>query len=406
MRRPVCRILVFVCGLIAPHGFAQPSLPPTLAKVKVRTVVRGTPGEHSPETGTLEPGTYVTVVAAEGNDWLAIQPPNGSISWVRWLMVEPQGQPGADGTLKPPFNAIVRADKSAPTMLRAGAAGSNKPLDVERHKLPEGTIVRVIGPKVKARIDAEDDTSWYPIVAPADDYRYIRRDAVEWSGTPVTNSFVVKTGDTSFKPLPGPSPTETPVRKEGDWTLSVPNGTDPRPLSPKRDDWPNYHPTFREAEKARGNGDHATAEKLYRQVAEDVSREGSSKDIDLANLCYDRIFLMKRGNNTNSGNWDGTSAWKPSERTAERTPLTQTPRAERKAPEAAGILKPTRFEINRRLVYVLTDNRGTVTNYVTSGGVDLDKYTNKWVTVRGEESKPVELRGYSLLSVTQIVDAR
>jgi hypothetical protein len=400
-------VLTPLVALTAGAALAQPPTP-SLGKVKVRTAVKAAPGDHSPETGTLEPGTYLTVVGVEGNDWLAVQPPNGSVSWVKWALVEPQGKPGGD-PLSPPFNAVVRADNGAPAVLRAGAIGDARPLGVQRTKLPEGAIVRVIGPKAKVRVDGDEvETSWYPIVAPADDLRYVRRDAVEWIGTAAANGFVVKSGDTSAKPLPGP-PAAPVVRAGGttavvgDWTLSLPNG----PTPPKREDWPNYHATFREAEKARGAGDVRAAEKLYRQVAEEVGRDGPNKDVELANLCYDRIYLMKKGGA--GGDWTG-GAWRSSERVVEPAPTAPAAppelRADRKPPDTAGFLKETRVEINRRRVYVLTDSKGRATHYVASGGVDLDRYLDKWVTVRGDETKPTELRGYPLLVVTQIVDAK
>jgi hypothetical protein len=421
--RPVA-LLTVILFVSAAATFGQSPSAPTLARVKGKAaVVRAAPGENSPDTGTLDPGAFVTVVGAEGADWLTVQPPNGSVSWISWALVEPQGKPGADGKLAPPFNAVVRADNGA--MLRAGTAGGDRPLGVQRTKLPEGTVVKVIGPRVKVRADGdESETSWYPIVAPADDYRFVRRDAVEWTGSPPGTGFVVKAGASGEKPLPMPV---APAPSSGDWPLSIPNAT--ASGRPKRDDWPNHHPTFREAEKARGNGDTRTAERLYRQVADEVSRDGPDKDIDLANLCHDRLFLLKKSG-AGGGDWTvGSSGggsvdggWRPLDQstplptTSGPSPRVDLPKAdlpkaekvmpEKAVPEAAGYLKPTTFRINKRLIYVLVDSRGRTTNYVTSGGVDLDRYADKWVTVRGEESKPAELRGYALMTVTQIVDAK
>lgn len=409
--RPVVRLAFAVLLAAVVPAWGQSPSAPTLARVKGKAVVRAAPGENSPEAGTLEPGTFVTVVGVEGSDWLTVQPPNGSVSWISWALVEPQGKPGADGQFKPPFNAVVRAEKGAPAAVRAGAVGGDRPLGVQRTKLPEGTVVLVIGPRVKARVDGDEaDTSWYPIASPADDYRYVRRDAVEWTGTPPANGFVVKAGASGEQPLP----VAAPVPSSGDWPLSVPNAA----AKPKRDDWPNHHPTFREAEKARGTGDTRTAERLYRQVAEEVSRDGPDKDVDLANLCYDRLFLLKKAA-AGGGDWTipdakvggGGSGWRPTEPAAPPAavsplPKADPPRDEKRLAEAAGYLKPTRFEIHKRLVYVLADSKGRVSHYVASGGVDLDRYADKWVTVRGDESKPTELRGYALLTVTQIVDAK
>ena len=120
---------------------------PTLGRVKVQqAVIRCAPGDQSPETGKLEFGSYVTVVAKEGNDWLCIQPPAGSVSWIKWALIEPQKR-NANDTLSPPFNAIVSIEKGSSALLRAGKVGEDKPLSAQRTKLPHGTIVQVIGNK-------------------------------------------------------------------------------------------------------------------------------------------------------------------------------------------------------------------------------------------------------------------
>ena len=205
---PFARALVPL--LLAVSPLAAQSFP-AVAKIKVgAATVRGTAGEFAPETGRLERGAEVTVVAAEGNDWLAVQPPRGSVSWVQWSLVEPQGKPGPDGKFLPPFNAVVSEDNTA---VRAGAVGESKPLPVQRTKLPKGTVVRVLAAKVAVKADGDTlETSWYPIEAPRDDLRYVKRADVEWGGTASGPGFVVKGGGTSSKPLPG-TPATVPPRR-------------------------------------------------------------------------------------------------------------------------------------------------------------------------------------------------
>ncbi len=410
--RPACLVVAF--ALAPTLALAQTS--PTLARVKVRAVVKAAPGDLSPDTGVLDPGGFVTVVAPEGADWLAVSPPSGSVSWISAVRVELPAV-NLDGPPKPPFNAVVRADKGAEAPIRAGAVGVPRPLNVQRTKLPEGTIVQVIGAKVKAKADGDDlEMSWYPIVAPADDFRFVRRDAVELSGSSPAG-FVVKAGASENKPLPGtqppPASADPAGGRNGDWTLSVPGGA-----KSKRDDFPNYHPTFRSAEQARGNGDIATAEKLYKQTADEVSKEGPNKDTDLANLCYDRIYLMKNGSRDELG---GT-AWRPPSaptqpktelqppadplpRPASPPPRAEPPREEKKANTAAGYLKQTRFKIGNRTAFVLTDSRGYTRHYVVSGGVDLERYEGRWVEVSGEETKPDGMKD-PVLVVSQITAAK
>ena len=407
--RPACLVAF---ALISGVAFAQNS--PTLARVKARAVVKAAPGDLSPDTGVLDPGGLVTVVAPEGADWLAVLPPSGSVSWINAVRVE---LPAAAAPPQPPFNAVVRADKGAEAPIHAGAVGVPRPLNVRRTKLPEGTIVQVIGAKVKAKADGDDlEMSWYPIVAPADDFRFVRRDAVELTGNSPAG-FVVKAGASESKPLPGtqpPASADPAGGRNGDWTLSVPGGG-----KSKRDDFPNYHPTFRAAEQARGNNDIATAEKLYKQTADEVRKEGPNKDTDLANLCYDRIYLMKNGSRDE---WNG-AAWRPPTtptqpktelqpsadplpRPSSPPPRAELPREEKKASTAtaAGYLKPTRFKIGSRAAFVLTDSRGYTRHYVVSGGVDLDRYEGRWVEVSGEETKPDGMKD-PVLVVSQITAA-
>lgn len=410
VRLPLVLALALGCG----PAFAQTF--PALAKVKVNAAsVRGTAGEHSPETGKLDLGTLVTVVSAEGNDWLAIQPPAGSISWVSWALVEPQAKADADGKLPPRFNAVVTPDDGA--AIRAGAVGENKPLAVQKTKLPKGTVVQVIGAKVKVKADGDDlETSWYPIIAPKDDLRFVRRDAVEWTGSAPAPGFVVKAGGTTSKPLPGtPADTGTTTGK-GDFTLSVPNGDRPQyavtPGASKPADWPNNYPLWKEAEKARGSGDSKLARELYTKLAQEVSREGAGQDLELANLCYDRIYnSLGSGGSGGTPKNDGGLNWRPPDTTP---PVVKAdpPKAEKPAGKTvSGNLVASKAGTadgkwamldGKWRIYFITDERNVLRHYVVSGGADLDKFVGKWVEVTGTETHPDSLRGDPVIVATDV----
>lgn len=390
---------VIACG----PAFAQTF--PALAKIKVNAAsVRGTAGEFSPETGKLEQGTRVTVVAAEGNDWLAIQPPAGSISWVSWALVEPQGKPGADGKIAPPFNAVVTPDDGA--AVRAGAVGEGKPLAVQKTKLPKGTVVQVIGAKVKLKADGDDlETSWYPIIAPKDDLRYVRRDAIEWAGAAPAPGFVVKAGGTTSKPLPGTPADSGVTPSRGDFTLNVPNGERPQfpvtPNSNKPADWPNNHPLWKEAEKARGAGESKQARELYTRLAQEVSREGAGQDLELANLCYDRIYNSLGGSGgSGSKPTDGGLNWRPLDN---QPPVKADPPKAEKGKTVEGTLHSTAAKLDGKWpIYLLADERRVVRFYVVSGGADLDRHVGKWVEVTGTDSRPESLRGDPVIVATEV----
>lgn len=405
-------LAMFALALIGGAAVAQ-SLP-ALARVKVNAAsVRGTAGDLSPETGKLEIGTRVTVLSAEGSDWLAIQPPVGSISWIPWTLVEPQTKPGLDGKIAPPFNAVVTPDEGA--AIRPGAVGESKPLGVQKTKLPKGTIVQVVGPRVKVKVDGDElETNWYPIIAPKDDMRFIRRDAVEWAGAAPTSSFVVKAGGSTSKPLPGTTPEPGPTSaSKGDFTLNIPNGERPQfPTSPnaqKPADWPNNYLLWREAEKARGAGDTKMARELYTKLAQEVSREGTVQDLELANLCYDRIYNSLGGSSGTSGSGNGGAGWRPEStpgRGATPAPAppvkADPPKAERASRTVEGTLHSANAKLDGKwTIYLLADEKRVIRHYVISGGADLDKHVGKWVEVSGNEIRPESLRGDPVIVATE-----
>ncbi len=399
---PVVRTPLLVLALAALGGSAVAQTFPALARVKVNAAtLRGTAGEFSPETGKLEMGNKVTVLSAEGNDWLAIQPPQGAISWIPWTLVEPQGKPGSDGKISPPFNAVVTPDDGA--SIRPGAVGDSKPLGVQKTKLPKGTIVQVVGPRVKVKADGDElEANWYPIIAPKDDVRYVRRDAVEWVGAAPGASFVVKAGGTTSKPLPGttPEPGQTSSGGKGDFTLSVPGGGErpqfpTNPQATKPADWPNNYPLWREAEKARGAGETKQARELYTKLAQEVSREGAGQDLELANLCYDRIY------NALGSAGGGGSAWRPPE--AGPVVKADPPKAEKGGRTVEGTLHAANAKLDGKwTIYLLADEKRVIRHYVISGGADLDRYAGKWVEVTGNEIKPDSLRGDPVIVATDV----
>ena len=394
---PVVRAPLLVLALAAVGGSAvRPDVPgPGAGEGECRHVVRGTAGDHSPETGKLEMGNRVTVLSAEGNDWLAIQPPQGAISWIPWTLVEPQGEGrAATGRSSPPFNAVVTPDDGA--SIRPGSMTDAKPLGVQKTKLPKGTIVQVIGPKVKVKADGDElEANWYPIIAPKDDVRYVRRDAVEWVGAAPGSSFVVKAGGTTSKPLPGTTvePGKTLSDGKGDFGPSAsgrraPAVPDQPATRAKPTDWPNNYPLWREAEKARGAGDTKQARELYTKLAQEVSREGAGQDNELATLCYDRIYNAL-GGNTGGG---GGSAWRPPEAgpaVKADPPKTDQPKAATAGRTVEGSLHAANAKLDGKWsIYLLADEKRVVRHYVISErGRPRPLPVGKWVEVTGNRNQ-------------------
>ena len=351
----------------------------TLAVVKVGSVsVRCGPSEQMAVCGTLEQGAEVIAHHAEGSDWYAIQPPAGSLSWISQLNVELKRKPGeAADTF--PVDAVVHALDSGEVNIAAGMMGERKPLNVQRTKLPTGTLVRIVGPKAKR--DADDSqTGWYPILPPRDDFRYVPRSALELAGRSEKANYVVK-GVTEVKPS----------APEGSPAAALPSPTHPRSTAEVTGDWPNSQ-LWRDAERARADGQYARAEELYLQLATASNKAG---DVKLANLCYERVHTVREQGRTKST----SGSLRPEE---PKTPPIVNVKSEGKSLIGDGILRTVRFEYQGRKVYALTGSKGEVRLYLIADGIELDRYVGKWLEIAGTVAYPKEFGGDGLLTGTRI----
>ncbi len=351
----------------------------TLAVVKVGSVsVRCGPSEQMAVCGTLEQGAEVIAHHAEGSDWYAIQPPAGSLSWISQINVELKRKPGeAADTF--PVDAVVNALDSGEVKIAAGMMGERKPLNVQRTKLPSGTIVRIVGPKVKIEGD-DSQTGWYPILPPRDDFRYVPRSALELAGRSEKVNFVVK-GQTEVKPS----------APEGSPAAALPSPTPPRSTAEVTGDWPNSQ-LWREAERARADGQYARAEELYLQLATASNKAG---DVKLANLCYERVHTVREQGRTKST----SGSLRPDD---PKTPPIVNVKSEGKSLIGDGILRTVRFEYQGRKVYALTGSKGEVRLYLIADGIELDRYVGKWLEIAGTVAYPKEFGGDGLLTGTRI----
>lgn len=377
MSRPAHALAALVF-LTAP-ALAQPVQ--SLARVKVGSAsVYSGPGEQMPRCGTVEQGHIVVVDHPEGGDWLAIQPPDRglSLSWISSANVELQGS--ADkASITSVTNALVRSD--GVVKLAVGQVGLGKPLNVQRTNIPEGTVVKVIGPKVRATADGDSvECFWYPIVPPRDDFRFVRRADVEMIGGAEKPGFVVKqaahtepAGELPVASVPGAGAGQpSPIFNAGDGT---------------------NNPLWRDAEKARDAGNFPLAEQLYKKVAEDATKGG---DTALANLCFSRIHALREQQRQRDRG--DAPALKP-------LPLDQ-PAVVAKPPAAAtvggsGELRIVDFRFEGKPVYALTDKRG-VSLYLVSDDINLKPYNRRWVELSGPVSYPKEFAGVGLMRVASV----
>jgi hypothetical protein len=327
--------------------------------------VRCGPSDQMPETGQLFRGTRVVVDHEEPNGWLAVQPPRGQVSWINHKFLGPQdGQP-ADVI---PRNAVVHAEPEAE--LAFGRPGLGKPLDVRRTRVPDQTIVLVIGKKVE-----HNGSVWYPVEPPDGDFRYVPKSAVRFVRGEPAPGFVVRS--------PAPAPAADPPPGLDPPPASVPG----KPAAPaargKPADWPN-HPLWQQAEQAERAGDYDRAEQLYLKLAGEMNQPGG--DAELANLCYTRVHAVR-------------------EKQRQARPAPDRPPAGQWV--GPGVLRPAGFKMDGRTTYAVVGPRGEVKCYAVAGsGVDLERYKGFDVELYGAITYPGDLRGAGVMTATKVQLAR
>lgn len=383
--RPVFRhgllSAVAVVGL-ASDGFAQAPAQQLGTVTAAEVTLRATPKAEAPDAGQLFRGTDVIVHHAEGDDWLAIQPPPGTISWINHRFVAVNKDKGF------PQNAVVNSDGEV--KIAAGKAGVNKPLETRKTSLPDGSIVRVLGAGVKSD---EDQSVWYPIQPLKDDFRYVPKAMVQVSG-PAAENFVVR----------APKGVTTASASES-VTAAIPAAKSAYPGKPAG--WPGTNATWNEAETAEGAKDYDKAVKLYFQLAREMNQTGG--DTDLANLCYTRIHAIRERNREAQGVKD--NSW-----TAPKGDASSAPKKDDGAKAndgskpvwtGAGTLRLASMRAKDKQYYALEDSRGNLLYYAVSGsnGIDLEKYLKKKVDLFGTISYPQELR-YGVVTVTRVDAAK
>ena len=369
--------------LFASHAAAQQT--PYRAVVSDSEVkVRAVPSDRLDDTGTLPRGAVVVVEKEEPNGWLAITAPYGSVSWIATQFIE---DPAPDKAT--PKNVFVHAEDEV--TLAVGKAGLAQPLDIRRVKIPSGTGLMLIGPKVTFA-----NKTWYPVAPPAGDVRYIPKTAVQFE-KPAANNFVVRVNE-SVSPVPpaaspSPSPSVGPI-------ATVPGpGSDPAPAGGIVSSKPAVnHPLWQQAEAAERENRLADAEKAYFDLA--ALMNGPGGDHDIANLCYTRIHAIrerKRTGGTPPGTTGGPLPAREDRGVRPGAPQAlppaagsntnaKTDAATGEKQEWVGTLRVSALTLDGidRKTYLLETSPGVVKGYVLAGpGVDLARHVGKRVSVSG-----------------------
>ncbi len=362
-----------------PSSSAQ--TPPYDAIIMVAEVeVRSGPSEKYYATSKLHQSARVRVVKEEEGDWLAIEPPTGSFSWIQDRIIKPEeGQSTA---------TVLAAD--AP--VRVGSALAGDKMDVQHIKLDEGTLIVILNDKPVIRADG----AWIKIQPPPRDFRYIPASAV-------------KPGQPQAQPLPSAS-APLPLSKQEISPTPVVSGDS----------------LWYQAEQAERAGNPAEAERLFLKQANETS------DHDLKIRCYNRIHFLREGRRPSypNGYQPGrpNEAYYPNGGTQPRfyphpanpyaqpgNPYTLTGRAssqytytrEIPVPTAGqtgpvgygqgpapaptcqwsgwGWLRRAPFFVDNKPAYVLENSQGLPRLYVTAQpGVNLEAYANRSVNLYGK----------------------
>lgn len=372
--------------IAAGAGHADPDK--FLGKASFNAKVLAYPNFSEEPVGQLKKGQTVVVLQKADDQWYAIAPPPGSVSFVnhRFLgRLQPE-EKTKDGQVV--RHAVIAGDN---VEVRVGTSGPTPIPTPKCHvKLQKGTIVTVIGEPV-----TYEDSPWYPIAPPDGDRRWVVRSAIgeETPLTPPPNYGVIEPASASPSASPG-----TPGVTGAVATVGAKSGTD--------DLW-------KSAETAEQARDYLKALSVYKTIYEDLRQHDRDREKQL--LCYNRILdcqekIHQQGIRPASGTSSASPVQPDSARPRIGPPGSgdsppQTGRANSSPAVAAvkesawskpGTIRKTSIKIEGKPAYALTDPRGDVMCYVTAGPeIDLDAYVYKGLfEIYGAKQYRTEMRTY------------
>jgi len=347
--------------LAAGLGLAAAADPPRrTAAVDIDGVeVRAGHAMNFPATGKLRKGETVIIIREEDTGFYAIQPPPGSVSWIKQIHI---GRVELGESAR--ANVAVMVDGAD---VLAGSDKASGPIKRITTRLPKGTIVEVVGPMVRV-----EDASWYPISPPDGDLRWVPKNAL--SSSSIT---AVAPPPTYVRPDPPPF-TVSEGSKGPDAVARAAAAALPRALTD--------HRRWVEATQADKAGDYAKAKDLYARIYQDLWDQKAERDAIV--ICYNRYTrcdeLLKRGEGV------------PARRSESRREAVAASAADGSAGgkwSGPGTLQEVqRVFVDGEPVYSLQDDKGNVIYYVTAvSGVNLRNFNNKRVQLYGAVSQRPEL---------------
>jgi hypothetical protein len=148
----------------------------TAVVVQPEAEVRCLPGDNPQQayvTNRLRRGDTVQVLHVADNGWLAIRPPEGSVSWINTRFVQRISPNYPDNWV-----VCVHQDVKAPVLIGSEQQPGVRPT-VEGARLPLGAQVHSVG-----RRQVDEEGSWLLIEPPPGEVRYVRAEAVQRTAGP------------------------------------------------------------------------------------------------------------------------------------------------------------------------------------------------------------------------------
>lgn len=394
--------IVFTClASFAATGVGLAQATPYLATVTADSVsLRSGPGTNMDETGPLARGEFVIVLHEAGDQWLAVEPPRGQVSWIRTLALK---EIDAGNPKMLPRNAVVQGDPDVEIAM--GRPGLASPLNVRKEKVPDGTIVQIIGTN-SVESNGTGRTGWTPIQPVKGECRYLPRAAVQFVKGQAAATYTVQSpAPSAVAPAAAEStPAASAARVP---TLAVPVGGIGTAGRGKPADWPQ-HALWVQAEQASDRQEYQRAERLYLQLASDMNQPGG--DVDLANLCYERVHAVyekQRAAGRPAKQVPGGAAAGSARGDRAGTDRPATPKSDATEWTGAGVIRATGFqrEGEPRYSFRATGKGGTsrVVAYLEAGpGVDLSQWREGETKLFGTQRYTSEYGDVPVMTVARV----
>ena len=317
------------------------------------------PALNFPAVGILKKGDSVIILGEAETKFYSVQPPPGSTSWMRAIHL---GKIEAD----------ERGRANVPVMIDGadvfvGMDSTGKPSQRVSIRLPRGTIVETIGAALRI-----DNTSWYSIVPPEGDVRWVLKSTVKLGAPLGPPAPYDRTGESPFTVASGGAPAAAAPP-------GAPAASLPRVLTD--------HKLYEQAVAAERANDFVKAKNLYARIYQDLWDQKAERDAIV--ICYNRYTrcdeIVKRGDGRSSARRDDTVG-------------RSTEAGTRNGPTPARWVGPGEFKevqrvtVDRQQVFALHDSRGDVLYYATAvEGINLRTYVGKRVQLYGVVQERPEL---------------